>query len=100
MQNTYSLCMMTVIKLTKRMKIWEIFVLGRKGHRVCQYCATDDNHFTVLVWTAAMGKVVMVAVIFFRETLRSEWQSGIDVLRKYFDPDAGMPKDFRNGSNG
>ena len=46
--------------------------LGRKGRRICQSCATDDNRFTVLVWTAATIKVVIVAVIFYVETLRAE----------------------------
>ena len=73
---------------------------GRKGNRFCQYCATDYNRFTVIVWTEATGGVFMVAVILHGEMLRAEWQSVIDVISKYFDPDADMPKDFLGGSNG
>ena len=46
------------------------------------------------------AKLVMVAVIFRGETLRDDPQSSIDVLRKYFYPDAEMPKDFCSVSNG
>ena len=65
---------------------------GQKGRRFFQYFATDYNRFTVIVWISDTGEVVTVAVIFFRETLRAEWKSGIEVLSKYFDPDAEMPK--------
>ena len=73
---------------------------GQKGRIFFQYSATDYNRFTVIFWIAETGELVMVAVIFFRETLRDEWKSGIDVLSKYLDPDADMPKEFCSGLNG
>ena len=53
----------------------------KRGTIPQQQASTNNNHFTVLPFTAANGEPVMCAIIFEgKEGLKAEWETGIDMF--------------------
>jgi hypothetical protein len=63
----------------------ELFAAGVDQQEISALGSVVDNHFTVLVFTAGIGKPIMVAVILKLEQPRSKipasWRLGLDYLK-------------------
>jgi hypothetical protein len=63
----------------------ELFVVGSDQQAIGQLGAATDNHFTVLVFTAATSEPIMVVVILksdkSRDMIPLNWSMGLDYLK-------------------
>jgi hypothetical protein len=75
----------------------ELFVVDSDQQEIGQLGAATNNHFTVLVFTAATGKPIMVAMILksdeSRDMIPLNWSMGLDYLKIKQCADVGRDLD-------
>jgi hypothetical protein len=75
----------------------KLFVVGSDQQEIDQLGAATNNHFTVLVFTAATSEPIMVTVILkldkSRDMIPLNWSMGLDYLKTKQSADVGRDLD-------